>query len=106
MTGDFYHDNNAVLQIFSNMARQDSVFRSEAKKMLNETFLKIFKLMQTRSKSSSAANNNSEYVDMMATFDTRKKDHRIRAAGEPERCRKRKSNEVDGVQMDNEMIVD
>jgi hypothetical protein len=41
--------------------------------MINETFQQIVKLMQTRSLSSASANKNSEYVDMMAIFDTRKK---------------------------------
>jgi hypothetical protein len=74
--------------------------------MLNETYQRLFKLMQTRSQSSAAANENNEYVDMMASFHRRKKDQRIRAAGEQDTCRKRKEIVVEGEQMENEMILD
>ena len=103
ISGSFYHDGLSMLQSLSSYASRDSHVREK----LSQLMWNMYKEAMVVVKSSFPMNNQaqSNYLDLFPNSDNRKKDVRLRSAGEPRRDKKKvKANEEANIRADTSQL--
>ena len=94
VSGNFYHDTMAMAQILSGYASRDHRVRDEMTAIIRNAFKDAMQVAHCYFPMN--PQTQSEYMDLFPESDNRKKDIRIRAAGEPKRqTKKSKTNAND-----------
>ena len=100
ISGSFYHDTMAMAQILSGYANRNNRVKVEISAIIRNAFKDAMKV--AHSYFPMINQNDNEYLDLLPASDKRKKDIRIRAAGEPKReSKKAKLDAVDDNQSEN-----
>ena len=98
MTGSFFHDSMAMIQMLSSYASRNARVRDEISAVLRKAYLDSMQIAQQNFPMNDQS--HSEYLDLYPESDKRKKDVRIRAAGEPRKQSEKKKKKSD-VNADN-----